>query len=95
MLQWGNEQIHNYQSMLPEPPSLTYGALSQIEHQVLITFGEKDKMVSVLESELATSKLKNARLKLFENMRHPLEQKKYSCSKPKLKNSLAKTKFRK
>jgi pimeloyl-ACP methyl ester carboxylesterase len=68
------EKTKNMMLDLGASPSLPYDALSQIEHQVLIAVGEKDKMVSVLESELAASKLRNGARKIFENMPHPLEQ---------------------
>jgi pimeloyl-ACP methyl ester carboxylesterase len=47
--------------------------LMLIENDVLISVGEKDRMVSIEESSMAVSFLRNANLKVIDNFRHPLE----------------------
>jgi len=45
----------------------------QIQNPVMVCIGEKDKMVSVAESEHVVTQLGNATLKVLEDTPHPLE----------------------
>lgn len=48
--------------------------LQNIKSDVLICVGDRDKMVSLLESEETTLKIPKARLKVLDNTTHPLER---------------------
>lgn len=56
---------------------LTMEDLKQINHRVLIGIGEKDKMVSVEESENAANVLPNGELKVIDGFYHPIERNDY------------------
>ena len=48
--------------------------LEQIEHEVLIGIGSKDKMVSIEESEESANILPNGKLEIIEDFQHPIEK---------------------
>ena len=54
--------------------ALSIEDLQQIETPILVGVGSNDTMVSVQESEFATTHLKNAALKIIEGGVHPFEQ---------------------
>ncbi len=58
---------------LGQKPLLTKEDLSKIKNEVVIGWGEKDRMVSREESEMAASALPNGRVTILQNTPHPLE----------------------
>ncbi len=48
--------------------------LNKINHEVLITVGSEDKMVTIQETEQAADELVNAQYKVLEGLRHELER---------------------
>lgn len=53
---------------------LTEQDFIRIEHPVLLTRGDKDKMVTFEETEFVHRLLKNSEFKNYENVPHPIEQ---------------------
>jgi pimeloyl-ACP methyl ester carboxylesterase len=53
---------------------LTDKALQSIKHKTLITIGDKDKMVSIEESQKSASLLPNSSLQIIEGFPHALEK---------------------
>lgn len=64
----------NMMETLGEQPLLTPTVLQGIKHEVLITLGDADNMVSQEESEQAARDLPNGSFLLLKNTPHPLEK---------------------
>lgn len=59
---------------LGEQPLLTPSVLQGIRHEVLITLGDADNMVSKVESEQAAGHLPQGRFMLLQDTPHPLDK---------------------
>jgi pimeloyl-ACP methyl ester carboxylesterase len=59
---------------LGESPALTDEDFKQINHTILLSIGDEDKMVSVAETEHVHHLIKNSRVYIFEKTQHPVEK---------------------
>jgi pimeloyl-ACP methyl ester carboxylesterase len=55
-------------------PPLTPGELSQIKNPVIVSVGDRDKMVSMQETMEASSRIPNAHFLVLRDTLHPIEQ---------------------
>lgn len=59
---------------LGDTDKLSENDLASIEQESMIGIGDQDVMVTINESRMASSLLKNARLHVFDGFKHPIEQ---------------------
>jgi len=59
---------------LGKEPPLTGENLSSVENKCLLLLGDRDKMISRLETEIAYGQIPNSQMKILADAPHPLEQ---------------------